>query len=163
MASMAAHVRATPPLKEAGTVTFDYGNNIRAQAQSAGVPNAFDFPGSCPPSSGRSSARAMGPFRWAALSGDPADILATDRAILKRFPRTRRCGDGSRWPRRGCRPGLPARTCWLGHGERARGRAGIQRAGPLRQGRAPIVIAATTGLRAPSRRQPLDGVHVRRL
>ena len=86
MASMAEHVRAMLALQHAGAVTFDYGNNIRAQAQAAGVANAFDFPGFVPAFIRPLFCEGKGPFRWAALSGDPADILATDRAILELFP-----------------------------------------------------------------------------
>ncbi len=121
MASMAAHVRAMLALKEAGAVTFDYGNNIRAQAQAAGVANAFDFPGFVPAFIRPLFCEGKGPFRWAALSGDPADILATDRAILELFPENESL---RRWiemaEARVPFQGLPARICWLGYGERAR-------------------------------------------
>ncbi len=141
MASMAAHVRAMITLKEAGTVTFDYGNNIRAQAQAAGVPNAFDFPGFVPAFIRPLFCEGKGPFRWAALSGDPADILATDRAILELFPENESL---RRWigmaQARVPFQGLPARICWLGYGERARAGAAFNelvRAGKVG---APIVI-----------------------
>jgi urocanate hydratase len=141
MASMAAHVRAMLSLKEAGTVTFDYGNNIRAQAQLAGVPNAFDFPGFVPAFIRPLFCEGKGPFRWAALSGDPADILATDRAILELFPENESL---RRWiemaEARVPFQGLPARICWLGYGERAR--AGLAFNELVRSGKvsAPIVI-----------------------
>jgi len=102
MASMADHVRAMLALQKLGAITFDYGNNIRAQAQTAGVANAFDFPGFVPAFIRPLFCEGKGPFRWAALSGDPNDILATDRAVLDLFPRTNRFGDGSRWPKRAC-------------------------------------------------------------
>jgi urocanate hydratase len=141
MASMAAHVRAMLSLKEAGTVTFDYGNNIRAQAQAAGVPNAFDFPGFVPAFIRPLFCEGKGPFRWAALSGDPADILATDRAILELFPQNESL---RRWigmaQARVPFQGLPARICWLGYGERARAGAAFNEL--VRSGKvgAPIVI-----------------------
>src|SRR5438128_1390577 len=86
MDSMAIHVRAMLDLQRSGAVTFDYGNNIRAQAQAAGVANAFDFPGFVPAFIRPLFAEGKGPFRWVALSGDPADILRTDAAILELFP-----------------------------------------------------------------------------
>ena len=111
MASMADHVRAMLAFQAAGAVTFDYGNNIRAQAQAAGVANAFDFPGFVPAFIRPLFCEGKGPFRWAALSGDPEDILRTDEAILRPVPgRRRRCAAGSRWPRPGCR----SRACRRG-------------------------------------------------
>ena len=141
MESMAEHVRAMLALKSAGAVTFDYGNNIRAQAQTAGVANAFDFPGFVPAFIRPLFCEGKGPFRWVALSGDPADILATDRAILELFPE-----DASlrRWiemaEARVPFQGLPARICWLGYGERSK--AGLAFNELVRSGRvsAPIVI-----------------------
>ena len=141
MASMAVHVRAMLDLQAAGAVTFDYGNNIRAQAQTAGVANAFDFPGFVPAFIRPLFCEGKGPFRWAALSGDPADILRTDRAILELFPE-----DASlrRWIEMAEAKvpfqGLPARICWLGYGERAR--AGLAFNELVRTGEvsAPIVI-----------------------
>jgi urocanate hydratase len=141
MASMADQVRAMLALQSAGAVTFDYGNNIRAQAQTAGVANAFDFPGFVPAFIRPLFCEGKGPFRWAALSGDPRDILATDRAILELFPQ-----DASlrRWiemaEARVPFQGLPARICWLGYGERAK--AGLAFNELVRTGvvSAPIVI-----------------------
>ncbi len=141
MVSMGDHVRAMLALQAAGSVTFDYGNNIRAQAQAAGVANAFDFPGFVPAFIRPLFCEGKGPFRWAALSGDPADILTTDRAILELFP-----GNASlrRWiemaEARVPFQGLPARICWLGYGERAR--AGLAFNELVRSGAvsAPIVI-----------------------
>jgi urocanate hydratase len=141
MASMAEHVRAMLALQSAGAVTFDYGNNIRAQAQAAGVANAFDFPGFVPAFIRPLFCEGKGPFRWAALSGDPADILTTDRAILELFPENESL---ARWIRlaeaRVPFQGLPARICWLGYGERAR--AGLAFNELVRTGAvsAPIVI-----------------------
>ncbi len=141
MASMAEHVRAMLAFQYAGAVTFDYGNNIRAQAQAAGVANAFDFPGFVPAFIRPLFCEGKGPFRWAALSGDPADILATDRAILELFPENESL---RRWiemaEARVPFQGLPARICWLGYGERAR--AGAAFNDLVRSGKvsAPIVI-----------------------
>ena len=141
MASMADHVRAMLALQKAGSVTFDYGNNIRAQAVAAGVPNAFDFPGFVPAFIRPLFCEGKGPFRWAALSGDPADILATDRAILELFPED---APLRRWiemaEARVPFQGLPARICWLGYGERSR--AGLAFNELVRSGAvsAPIVI-----------------------
>ena len=141
MASMAEHVRAMLALQKAGAVTFDYGNNIRAQAQAAGVANAFDFPGFVPAFIRPLFCEGKGPFRWAALSGDPADILETDRAILELFPDD---APLRRWiemaEARVPFQGLPARICWLGYGERSK--AGIAFNELVRTGKvsAPIVI-----------------------
>ncbi len=141
MAAMAAHVRAMLVLKGRGAVTFDYGNNIRAQAQRAGVADAFDIPGFVPEYIRPLFCVGKGPFRWAALSGDPEDIRVTDEAALEMF------GDDpalSRWLRlareRVAFQGLPARILWLGYGERAR--FGLRINELVRQGRikAPIVI-----------------------
>jgi len=141
MASMAIHVRAMLALKATGAITFDYGNNIRAQAQAAGVADAFDFPGFVPAFIRPLFCEGKGPFRWAALSGDPADILATDRAILELFPENESL---RRWiemaESRVPFQGLPARICWLGYGERSK--AGLAFNDLVRSGRvhAPIVI-----------------------
>ena len=141
MASMAEHVRAMLALQETGAVTFDYGNNIRAQAQTAGVAKAFDFPGFVPAFIRPLFCEGKGPFRWAALSGDPADILTTDRAILELFPENESL---RRWiemaEARVPFQGLPARICWLGYGARARAGAAFNelvRSGAVA---APIVI-----------------------
>jgi urocanate hydratase len=141
MASMAEHVRAMLALQKAGAITFDYGNNIRAQAKEAGVVDAFDFPGFVPAFIRPLFCEGKGPFRWAALSGDPADILATDKAILELFPENESL---RRWIEMAeakvpCQ-GLPARICWLGYGERAK--AGLAFNELVRSGdvAAPIVI-----------------------
>jgi urocanate hydratase len=112
-------------LRERGAVTFDYGNNIRAQAQKGGVSNAFDIPGFVPEYIRPLFCEGKGPFRWAALSGDPADIAATDQLALEMFSHDEAL---CRWIRlareRVAFQGLPARIFWLGYGERARfGRA----------------------------------------
>ncbi len=141
MASMADHVRAMLALQAAGTVTFDYGNNIRAQAQAAGVDNAFDFPGFVPAFIRPLFCEGKGPFRWVALSGDPADIRRTDEAVLELFPENESL---ARWIRMAQErvpfQGLPARICWLGYGERAK--AGVRFNELVRDGEvsAPIVI-----------------------
>ena len=120
-AAMAAHVRAMLALKRRGAVTFDYGNNIRAQAEKGGVGDAFEIPGFVPEYIRPLFCEGKGPFRWAALSGDPADIAATDALALEMF-----AGNAAlcRWIRlaaeRVAFQGLPARIFWLGYGERAR-------------------------------------------
>ena len=141
VASMGAHVRAMLVLQERGSVTFDYGNNIRAQAVLAGVTDAFRIEGFVPRYIRPLFCEGKGPFRWAALSGDPADIAATDAEILRLFPEN----DGlRRWIRlaseRVAFQGLPARICWLGYGERDR--AGLAFNELVRTGKvkAPIVI-----------------------
>ncbi len=136
LASMERHVRAMVTLQERGAVTFDYGNNLRQRAFDQGFEAAFAFPGFVPAFIRPQFCRGRGPFRWVALSGDPKDIYATDRALLELFP-----GDDGlrRWllachrnpeallsgKLAACRPrfgfqGLPARICWLGYGERDR-------------------------------------------
>ncbi|MDZ7288859.1 MAG: urocanate hydratase [candidate division KSB1 bacterium] len=119
--SMAVHVRAMLELQKRGAVTFDYGNNIRAQAQKAGVENAFDFPGFVPAYIRPLFCEGKGPFRWAALSGDPEDIHVTDKLVLDLFPENESL---RRWIQlageRVKFQGLPARICWLGYGERAK-------------------------------------------
>jgi len=119
--SVAAHVRALLELKRKGAVVFDYGNNIREEARKAGVDNAFDIPGFVPEYIRPMFCEGKGPFRWAALSGDPEDIRKTDRAVLELFPED---AGLARWIRlageRIAFQGLPARICWLGYGERAR-------------------------------------------
>ena len=121
MAAMADHVRAMLAFREAGAIVFDYGNNLRAQAKAAGVANAFDYPGFVPAFIRPQFCEGRGPFRWAALSGDPADIARTDEAILELFPDDEGL---RRWLAMAKEKvpfqGLPARICWLGYGERAR-------------------------------------------
>jgi urocanate hydratase len=139
--SMAAHVRAILDFQAGGAVAFDYGNNLRAQAQEAGVENAFDYPGFVPAFIRPQFCEGRGPFRWAALSGDPNDILRTDRAILDLFPDD----DGlRRWiemaEARVPFQGLPARICWLGYGERARAGLEFNRLVASGELKAPIVI-----------------------
>ncbi len=141
MAAMATHVRAMLELKHRGAITFDYGNNLRAQAQMAGVANAFDIPGFVPEYVRPLFCEGKGPFRWAALSGDPADIHATDQLALEMFAHDEPL---CRWIRmaseRVAFQGLPARIFWLGYGERAR--FGLALNDLVRRGvvKAPIVI-----------------------
>ncbi len=121
MASMAAHIRAMLALQERGSVTFDYGNNLRGQALAAGVDRAFEIGGFVPLFIRPLFCEGKGPFRWAVLSGDPEDLAVTDEAILATFPEDKAL---ARWIRlareRVAFQGLPARICWLGYGERAK-------------------------------------------
>ncbi len=141
IATMADHVRAMLALQAAGAHTFDYGNNLRAGAQQGGVDNAFDFPGFVPAYIRQLFCEGKGPFRWAALSGDPQDIYATDEVIRQLFPEDEAL---ARWlllaAERVRFQGLPSRICWLGYGARAR--AGLAFNELVRTGRvkAPIVI-----------------------
>ena len=118
-ASMATHVRAMVELQDRGAEVFDYGNSIRDEARKGGYDRAFEFPGFVPAYIRPLFCEGKGPFRWAALSGDPADIAATDRAILELFPDNERL---HKWitmaGERVAFQGLPARICWLGYGER---------------------------------------------
>ncbi|MEV7013039.1 urocanate hydratase [Streptosporangium sp. NPDC051022] len=119
--SMARHVEAMVGFQDAGAEVFDYGNSIRGEAKLAGYARAFDFPGFVPAYIRPLFCEGKGPFRWAALSGDPADIAATDRAILELFPENESL---ARWIKMAGErvhfQGLPARICWLGYGERDR-------------------------------------------
>jgi urocanate hydratase len=141
MASMAAHVEAMLALQSAGSVVFDYGNNLRQRAYDYGVKDAFSYPGFVPAYIRPLFCAGSGPFRWVALSGDPADILETDGIILDLFPENEHL---RRWitlaEERIAWQGLPARICWLKYGERAR--AGLAFNDAVAQGRvkAPIVI-----------------------
>jgi urocanate hydratase len=141
MDSMAVHVRAMLDLKRMGAVTFDYGNNIRRMAADRGVTEAFTIPGFVPEYIRPLFCEGRGPFRWVALSGDPADIAATDALVCRLFP-----GNATltRWialARRRVRfQGLPARICWLGYGERAQFALEMNRMVASGELRAPIVI-----------------------
>ncbi len=119
--SMLVHVSAMLELQKQGARTFDYGNNIRGQAQQAGLENAFDIPGFVSEYIRPLFCLGKGPFRWAALSGDPQDIYTTDEAVLKEFPEDETL---ARWITKAQKhvkfQGLPSRICWLGYGERAR-------------------------------------------
>ena len=139
--SMADHVRAMLAFQAAGAVVFDYGNNLRAQAAEEGVEDAFAYPGFVPAFIRPQFCEGRGPFRWVALSGDPADIHRTDRAILELFP-----DDAGlhRWiemaQARVPFQGLPARICWLGYGERAKAGAAFNELVRTGEVSAPIVI-----------------------
>jgi urocanate hydratase len=141
LASMARHVKAMLKLQQRGAKTFDYGNNLRQHALNQGVKRAFDFPGFVPAYIRPQFCLGRGPFRWVALSGDPADIAATDRALMELFPEDKPL---HRWLKmageRVAFQGLPARICWLGLGERHR--AGLLFNQMVADGRvkAPIVI-----------------------
>ena len=139
--AMAKHVEGMLAMKDRGAITFDYGNNLRARAQEAGVKNAFDYPGFVPAYIRPLFCKGSGPFRWVALSGDPNDIKVTDEAIKKLFPYKK---DLLRWlemaEKRIQFQGLPARICWLEYGERAQ--AGLLFNQLVKEGKvkAPIVI-----------------------
>jgi urocanate hydratase len=121
MSAMARQVRSMLAFQQMGSVVFDYGNNIRGQAKTAGVAEAFDFPGFVPAYIRPLFCEGKGPFRWAALSGDPADIHRTDEAILETFPHDDQLCRWIRMARDRVKfQGLPARICWLGYGERDR-------------------------------------------
>ena len=139
--AIAEHVRGLLEYVRAGSYVFDYGNNLRGEAEAAGVEDAFSYPGFVPAYIRPLFCRGIGPFRWAVLSGDPADIAAIDEKLRELFP-----GDEllQRWlalaPERVAFQGLPARICWLGYGDRAR--AGLAINELVRAGRvqAPVVI-----------------------
>ncbi|MDB5229453.1 MAG: hutU [Chitinophagaceae bacterium] len=139
--SMKLHVQLMLQLRSKGAITFDYGNNIRARAHERGLKNAFDFPGFVPAYIRPLFCEGKGPFRWVALSGDPADIGVTDDLIKKLFPENKSL---HRWlhlaKERIAFQGLPARICWLGQGEREK--AGLAFNELVRTGKvkAPIVI-----------------------
>jgi len=140
-AAMAAHCQAMVGFMDAGAEVFDYGNSLRREAQLGGYDRAFDYPGFLPAYIRPLFCEGRGPFRWVALSGDPADIAATDKAVLEEFPDD----DGlHKWMRlakeRVAFQGLPARICWLGYGERHR--LGLRFNEMVRKGqlKAPIVI-----------------------
>ena len=141
MDSMAVHVRAMLAFQKAGAVVFDYGNNIRTMAHQRGVADAYAFPGFVPAYIRPLFCEGKGPFRWIALSGDPADIRATDQAALELFPENRSL---QRWiplaRERVAFQGLPARICWLGYGERAA--MGLRMNEMVKKGllKAPVVI-----------------------
>ncbi|MGQ0552870.1 MAG: urocanate hydratase [Planctomycetota bacterium] len=141
VATMVEHIRAMRALQERGAITFDYGNNLRGFALEGGAEDAFQIPGFVPEYIRPLFCVGKGPFRWAALSGDPADIAVTDAAVLRLFPEDAAL---ARWIRlaqqRIAFQGLPARICWLGLGERAR--LGLELNRLVREGalKAPIVI-----------------------
>lgn len=139
--SMILHVELMLQLQKRGAVTFDYGNNIRARAQERGLKNAFDFPGFVPAYIRPLFCEGKGPFRWAALSGDPADIAVTDEVIASMFPDNESL---QRWLKlaseRIAFQGLPARICWLGQGEREKAGLAFNELVKTGKVKAPIVI-----------------------
>jgi len=139
--SMYRHVQLMLELQQKGAVTFDYGNNIRARAQEKGLQNAFDFPGFVPAYIRPLFCEGKGPFRWAALSGDPHDIAVTDEVISNLFPENRSL---QRWLKLAKEKiafqGLPARICWLGQGEREKAGLAFNDLVKTRKVKAPIVI-----------------------
>ncbi len=141
MRSMGVHVEAMLALQKRGAITFDYGNNIRTQAKKAGVDKAFDIPGFVPEYIRPLFCEGKGPFRWVALSGDPADIARTDQLALELFPENKTL---ARWMKLAKErihfQGLPARICWFGYGERAE--FGVAMNDLVKRGeiKAPIVI-----------------------
>lgn len=141
MASMATHVQAMLDMQKAGSIVFDYGNNIRQNALKQGVKDAFAFPGFVPAYIRPQFCEGRGPFRWAALSGDPADIAATDDLVLELFPddvNLRRWITMAR--EQVAFQGLPCRICWLGYGERAKFGLAINELVKSGKVKAPIVI-----------------------
>jgi len=139
--SMKLHVEHMLELQKMGAVTFDYGNNIRARAQERGLKNAFDFPGFVPAYIRPLFCEGKGPFRWAALSGDPADIFVTDKLIAGMFPEN---SSLQRWLKLAREKiafqGLPARICWLGQGEREKAGLAFNELVRTKKIKAPIVI-----------------------
>ena len=139
--SMTQHVQAMLDWQKQGSIVFDYGNNLRQRAYDNGLKEAFDYPGFVPAYIRPLFCEGKGPFRWVALSGDPADIYATDQAILELFPEDKQL---ARWIRLAQEKvefqGLPARICWLGYGERTK--AGLKFNDLVASGKvkAPIVI-----------------------
>jgi urocanate hydratase len=141
MASMAKHVQAMLEFKHKGAEVFDYGNNIRQRAYDWGVSDAFEFPGFVPAYIRPLFCEGKGPFRWVALSGDPEDIYATDRAVMELFPENEHLRRWLTMAREKVHfQGLPARICWLGYGERVK--AGLRFNEMVAKGevKAPIVI-----------------------
>jgi urocanate hydratase len=139
--AMARHVEGMLRLQKMGSVTFDYGNNIRTFAFQQGVKNAYDFPGFVPAYIRPLFCEGRGPFRWAALSGDPADIAVTDDLVLELFPHNRILNRWINLARKRIKfQGLPARICWLGYGERAQFGLAINDLVKKGKIKAPIVI-----------------------
>jgi urocanate hydratase len=139
--SMATHCAAMVACLDAGVEVFDYGNSLRAEAKAAGFDRAFDYPGFLPAYIRPLFCEGKGPFRWAALSGDPSDIGVTDQAVIELFPEDERL---VRWIRMASDQvafqGLPARICWLGYGERAEAGARFNELVASGRIRAPVVI-----------------------
>lgn len=139
--SIAEHVKALLKLRQKGAIVFDYGNNIRGEAFAHGVKKAFEIPGFVPEYIRPLFCEGKGPFRWVALSGDPDDIIRTDRAILETFPKNKQL---CHWIEKAQKEvdfqGLPARICWLGYGERATMGKIFNDLVARKEVRAPIVI-----------------------
>ncbi len=139
--SMKLHVELMLQLQKRGAITFDYGNNLRARAQERGLKNAFDFPGFVPAYIRPLFCEGKGPFRWAALSGDPADIAVTDECIASMFPQN---SSLQRWLKLAKEKiafqGVPARICWLGQGEREKAGLAFNELVRAKKLKAPIVI-----------------------
>jgi urocanate hydratase len=139
--SIAQHVQALLDYVRQGSHVFDYGNNLRGEALEGGVEDAFAYPGFVPAYIRPLFCRGVGPFRWAALSGDPGDIAAIDRMLLELFPEDEAL---QRWltlaPERVAFQGLPSRICWLGFGDRARAGLAINELVRSGEVKAPVVI-----------------------
>lgn len=139
--TMAHHIRLMLEMQNRGAITFDYGNNLRGRAKEVGVENAFDFPGFVPAYIRPLFCEGKGPFRWAALSGDPQDIYETDKLILELFPENKEL---ARWIKmaqeRIAFQGLPARICWLGQGEREKAGLAFNKLVADGKVKAPLVI-----------------------
>ncbi len=139
--SMARHCQAILELQRKNVIAFDYGNNLRAQAEKAGVRNAFDYPGFVPAYIRPLFCEGKGPFRWAALSGDPEDIFVTDELVSELFPKNKPL---IQWIKMAhdkvAFQGLPARICWLGYGERAKFGLALNELVRKKRIKAPIVI-----------------------
>ncbi len=139
--SMKLHVECMLELRKRGAITFDYGNNLRARAEERGLKNAFDFPGFVPAYIRPLFCEGKGPFRWAALSGDPTDIAVTDELIIQLFPENKSL---QRWMKMAKEKiafqGLPARICWLGQGEREKAGLALNELVKTKKVKAPIVI-----------------------
>jgi len=139
--SIGAHVRGMLDLQKLGSVTFDYGNNIRTFAFEQGVKNAYDFPGFVPAYIRPLFCEGRGPFRWVALSGEPSDIYRTDQLVLEMFPQNEMLTRWIRLAQKRVRfQGLPARICWLGYGERAQFGLALNDLVARGELKAPIVI-----------------------
>jgi urocanate hydratase len=139
--AMATHVRAMLALQKMGSVTFDYGNNIRTFAAQRGVTDAYDFPGFVPAYIRPLFCEGRGPYRWVALSGEPSDIHATDDLVLQMFPKQELLRRWIELARKRIRfQGLPARICWLGYGERAEFGVAMNRMVKEGKLKAPIVM-----------------------
>jgi urocanate hydratase len=141
MDSIAIHVRAMLAFMKKGSIVFDYGNNIRGQAQKAGVSDSFAFKGFVPLYIRPMFCEGRGPFRWVALSGDPEDILKTDKVVMREFKENKQLVNWIKLAEKKVPfEGLPARVCWLGYGERARFGKLINRMVAEKELKAPIVI-----------------------